>query len=160
MLKKKIWANFQRIIELLTKKIVKKLFKIWSWDPGSGKNPFRIQGSKRHLIPDPDPQHCILACHVLNDSGPDPAHHFNAEWSSLFTLMPSQIRILPFNLTLIGIWNTAINHTNCAIYNNPVNWQHQACHSDRATYNVAELTNLQLPWVAGFPHWKPNVPIN
>jgi hypothetical protein len=35
MLKKKIWANFQRIIELFTKKIVKKLFKIWSWDPGS-----------------------------------------------------------------------------------------------------------------------------
>jgi len=36
VLKKKIWANFQRIIELFTKKIVKKLFKIWSWDPGSG----------------------------------------------------------------------------------------------------------------------------
>ena len=35
VLKKKMWANFQRIIELLTKKIVKKLFKIWSWDPGS-----------------------------------------------------------------------------------------------------------------------------
>jgi hypothetical protein len=47
VLKKKIWANFQRIIELFTKKIVKKLFKIWSWDPGSEirdpeKNPFRI----------------------------------------------------------------------------------------------------------------------
>ena len=49
VLKKKIWANFQRIIELFTKKIVKKLLKIWSWDPGSGirdpgsgKNPFRI----------------------------------------------------------------------------------------------------------------------
>ncbi len=35
VLKKKIWANFQRIIKLFTKKIVKKLFKIWSWDPGS-----------------------------------------------------------------------------------------------------------------------------
>jgi hypothetical protein len=35
VLKKKIWANFQRIIELFTKKIVKKLFKILSWDPGS-----------------------------------------------------------------------------------------------------------------------------
>jgi hypothetical protein len=33
VLKKIIWANFQRIIELFTKKIVKKLFKIWSWDP-------------------------------------------------------------------------------------------------------------------------------
>jgi hypothetical protein len=48
VLKKKIWANFQRIIELFTQKIVKKLFKIWSWDPGS-----RTQGSKRHRIPDP-----------------------------------------------------------------------------------------------------------
>jgi hypothetical protein len=35
VLKKKIWVNFQSIIELFTKKIVKKLLKIWSWDPGS-----------------------------------------------------------------------------------------------------------------------------
>jgi hypothetical protein len=70
-LKKKIWANFQRIMELFTKKIVKKLLKIWSWDPGSGirdpgsgKNLFwipdpRFRGSKstRSRIPDPDPQH-------------------------------------------------------------------------------------------------------
>jgi len=47
VLKKKIWANFQRIIELFTKKIVKKLLKIWSWDPGSGKT---YSGSR---IPDP-----------------------------------------------------------------------------------------------------------
>jgi hypothetical protein len=57
VLNKKIWANFQRIIELFTKKIVKKLFKIWSWDPGSEiRDPekthsgSRIQGSKRHRI--------------------------------------------------------------------------------------------------------------
>jgi hypothetical protein len=61
VLKKKIWANFQRIIELLTKKFFKKLLKIWSWDPGSGKNLFRIPdlGVKKHPIPDPDPQHCL-----------------------------------------------------------------------------------------------------
>jgi hypothetical protein len=35
VLKKKIWANFQRIIELFTQKIVTKLSKIWGWDPGS-----------------------------------------------------------------------------------------------------------------------------
>ncbi len=29
VLKKKIWANFQRIIELFTQKIVTKLSKIW-----------------------------------------------------------------------------------------------------------------------------------
>jgi hypothetical protein len=71
MLKKKIWANFQRIIELSTQKIVTKLSKIWVWDPGPEiRDPektysgSRIQGSKRHRIPDsgsgildPDPQH-------------------------------------------------------------------------------------------------------
>jgi hypothetical protein len=60
VLKKKIWANFQRIKELFTKKIVKKLFKIWSWDrgseirdPGSGKNPFRITDPGVKKAPDP-----------------------------------------------------------------------------------------------------------
>ncbi len=53
-------ANFQRIIELFTKKIAKKLFKIWSWDPGSkirdpgsGKNPFRIPDPGVKKAPDP-----------------------------------------------------------------------------------------------------------
>ncbi len=68
VLKKKIWANFQRILELFTKKIVKKLLKIWSWDPGSEirdpgsrKNLFRIPdpGVKKHPIRDPDSQHCF-----------------------------------------------------------------------------------------------------
>jgi hypothetical protein len=36
VLKKKMWDNFQRIIELFTQKIVTKLSKIWVWDPGSG----------------------------------------------------------------------------------------------------------------------------
>ncbi len=62
VLKKKIWANFQRIIELFTKKIVKKLFKIWSWDPGSEiRDPEKTYsgsripdpGVKKHPIPDP-----------------------------------------------------------------------------------------------------------
>jgi hypothetical protein len=50
LLKKKIWANFQWIIKLFTKKIIKKLFKIWSWDPGSG---IRDPGSGKKPIPDP-----------------------------------------------------------------------------------------------------------
>jgi hypothetical protein len=67
MVKKKVWTNFQRIIELFTQKIVTKFSKIWVWDPGirnpgSGKKPIPdpgswIQGSKRHRIP--DPQHCL-----------------------------------------------------------------------------------------------------
>jgi hypothetical protein len=68
VLKKKIWANFQRVTELFTKKIVKKLLKIWSWDPGSEiRDPEKTYsgsripdpGVKKHPIPDPDPQHCL-----------------------------------------------------------------------------------------------------
>jgi hypothetical protein len=53
MLKKKIWANFQRIIELFSQKIVSKLAEIWVWDPGSGKNLFRIPdpGVKKAPVP-------------------------------------------------------------------------------------------------------------
>jgi hypothetical protein len=54
MLKKKMWANFQRIIELFTQNIVTKLSKICVWDPRSG-----IQGFKRQRIPDPDQLYCF-----------------------------------------------------------------------------------------------------
>jgi hypothetical protein len=60
VLKKKIWANFQRNIELFTKKIVKKLLKIWSWDPGSEirdpKKPIPDPGVKKA----PEPGSAIL----------------------------------------------------------------------------------------------------
>jgi hypothetical protein len=48
MLKKKIWAKFQRIIEVFTPKIVTKLSKIWVWDPRSGirKKPILDPGSR------------------------------------------------------------------------------------------------------------------
>jgi hypothetical protein len=57
VLKKKMWANFQRIIEFFTKKIVKKLLKIWSWDPGSGiRDPgSEVPGSRIRKKPIPDP---------------------------------------------------------------------------------------------------------
>jgi hypothetical protein len=44
---------------LTPKKFVTKLSEIWVWDPGCGKNSSRIQVSKKHRIPEPDPQHCI-----------------------------------------------------------------------------------------------------
>ncbi len=55
VLKKKIWANFQRIIELFTKKIVKKLLKIWSWDPGSEirDSEKTYSGSRGQKAPNP-----------------------------------------------------------------------------------------------------------
>jgi hypothetical protein len=63
MLKKKI--SYLRITELFTQKFVTNLPKIWVWDPGSEiQDPektfsgslIRVQGSKRHRIPDLDPQ--------------------------------------------------------------------------------------------------------
>jgi len=52
MLKKKIWPNFPRIIEVFTQKIVTKPSKIWVWDPGSG---IRDPGSGKNLFRIPDP---------------------------------------------------------------------------------------------------------
>ncbi len=46
VLKKKIWASLQRIIELFTQKIVTKLSKIWVWDPGSWKIYSGSRGQK------------------------------------------------------------------------------------------------------------------
>jgi hypothetical protein len=66
MLKKKIWANFQRIVEVFTQKIFNMLSNIWVEirDPRSGirKKPIPDPGSRGQKgtgsrIPDPDPQH-------------------------------------------------------------------------------------------------------
>jgi hypothetical protein len=68
MLKKKIWANFQRIVEVFTQKIFNMVSNIWVWDPGSEirKNLFRIldpgsRGQKGTGSLIPDPQHCSVA---------------------------------------------------------------------------------------------------
>ncbi len=45
MLKKKIWDNFQRIIEFFTQKIATQLSKMWVWDPRSG--------IRKKTLPDP-----------------------------------------------------------------------------------------------------------
>ncbi len=62
MVKKKIWTNFQRILELFTLKIVIMLSKygVGIRDPEKTFSGSRIQGLKRHRIPDPDPQHCKI----------------------------------------------------------------------------------------------------
>ncbi len=73
MLKKKIWANFQRITELFTQKIVTKLSKIWAWDPRSGirKKPIPDPGVKKA----PDPVSRIRN----SDPDPDPAQNLDAD---------------------------------------------------------------------------------
>jgi hypothetical protein len=53
MLKKKFWANFQRIIKLFTQKLAPSFPKIWVWDQGSGKNLFRIPDPGVKKAPDP-----------------------------------------------------------------------------------------------------------
>jgi hypothetical protein len=55
MLKEKIWANFQRIVEVFTQKIYNMLSNIWVWDPRSGirKNLFRIPDPGVKKAPDP-----------------------------------------------------------------------------------------------------------
>jgi hypothetical protein len=53
MLKKKIWANFQRIVEVFTQKIFNMLSNIWVWDRRSGKNLFRIPDPGVKKAPDP-----------------------------------------------------------------------------------------------------------
>jgi len=58
MLKKKIWASFQRIIEHFTQKLVTTLSKNMGLgseirDPGSGKNQFRIPDPGVKKAPDP-----------------------------------------------------------------------------------------------------------
>jgi hypothetical protein len=53
MLKKKIWPNFLRIIEVFTQNVVTKPSKIWVWDPGSGKNLLRIPDPGVKKAPDP-----------------------------------------------------------------------------------------------------------
>ena len=56
---KKFAIIFKESQNFLLKKLSLSSKKIRTWDPGSGKNLFRIPGSKRHRIPDPDPQHCL-----------------------------------------------------------------------------------------------------
>jgi hypothetical protein len=57
MVRKEVLTNFQRIIELLTQKIVTKLknmgLRSGIRDPEKTFSGSRIQGSKRHRIPDP-----------------------------------------------------------------------------------------------------------
>ncbi len=66
----KIWAAFQRIIELFTQKFVTKLLKIWVWDPGSRKNLFRIPDPGPGVKKAPDPGSGSATLPVCGGGGP------------------------------------------------------------------------------------------
>jgi hypothetical protein len=77
LLKKKIWANFQRIIELFMQKIVIKLSKILFWDPGSEirdpEKPIPDPGSRGQKAPDPGSGSATLRDTVSHVDISDPA---------------------------------------------------------------------------------------
>jgi hypothetical protein len=71
MMKKKIWANFQRIIELFTQKLSPSFEKYGFGirDPRSWirKKPIHDQkGVKKAPEPGSDPQHGLLGCGVAH----------------------------------------------------------------------------------------------
>ncbi len=81
----KNFGQFSKNYRTLYPKIVTKLSKIWVWDPGSEiRDPektfsgSRIQGSKRHRIPDPicntgwNQGFSRFFCWLMEESGPDP----------------------------------------------------------------------------------------
>jgi hypothetical protein len=69
---KKIWASFQRIIELFTHKFATNLSKIWVWDSGSEirdleKNLFRIQDPGPGVKKATYPGSHIRICNTVKD---------------------------------------------------------------------------------------------
>jgi hypothetical protein len=60
---KKIWGNFQRILELFTHKIATKLSKIWVWGSEIRKKTYTGSDHGVKKAPDPGsgPQHCCFA---------------------------------------------------------------------------------------------------
>jgi hypothetical protein len=87
MLKKKIWVNFQRIIEVFTQKIVTKLSKIWGLGSGG-------PGVKKA----PDPGSATLVSTVRR------AH------SSLVSLVVIKVPSSPVMLDAIGINDAKHGH--------------------------------------------------
>jgi hypothetical protein len=59
LVKEKIWANLQRIIELSTQKLALSSQKYGFRFRDTEKKADPDPGVKRHRIPEPDPQHCF-----------------------------------------------------------------------------------------------------
>jgi hypothetical protein len=100
VLKKKIWANFQRIIELFTQKIVTKLSKIWIWDPGSGiqKKPIPDPGVKKAPDPGSGPATLKFSRHGPVHLSPVTWPQAIRYWYSLTPLMHIVAQLRPIDL--------------------------------------------------------------
>ncbi len=86
VLKKKIWANFQRILELFTHKIVTKLSKVWVWDPG-----FRGQKGTGSATP------CFLTWLKLpgfTQNDKKVCKNYTDQWMYILTGFPTGLSIL------------------------------------------------------------------
>ncbi len=93
--RKKIWADFQRIIELFAQKIVTKLSSLGSGirDPGSGKNLFRIPDPGVKKAPDPGSGSATLLLWVIFALlDPDPESEYESGSTNLI-VSGSKIRI-------------------------------------------------------------------
>jgi hypothetical protein len=88
MLKKKIWAIFQRIIELFTPKIVTKLSKIWVWDPGSKiRDPEKTYSGSG--IPDPGVKKASDPGSGSASLGPSTGRVLNCSHTNVLHLSPA-----------------------------------------------------------------------
>ena len=92
---KKIDPIFQELLKFLPKKLSPspQKYEFGIRDPEKTYSGSRIQGSKRHRIPDPDPQHCRYLYAMLRIRDVYPGSSFFPIPDPWYELSPSQIRI-------------------------------------------------------------------
>ncbi len=121
---KKIWPNFQRIIELFTQKVVTKPSKYGFGirDPEKTYSGSRNQGSKRHRIP--DPQHCCVCAeterlwrNTRRDSRLTPGtSRMSSDFSST-TFSPPEGELILFN-RILPTWQTSVRYFFIHLHSN------------------------------------------
>jgi hypothetical protein len=82
MLKKKIWADFQRIVEVFTQKIFKcsQIYGFGIRDPRSGKNLFRIPDPGAKKASDPGSGSATLVLGIILSSSIFRSDDFSANF--------------------------------------------------------------------------------
>ncbi len=108
------------------KKIVTKLSKVWIRDPEKTNSGSRIQGSKRHRILDPDPQHCSWICiwikltkslwiRIHNTDYPA-SYRYLLGWysvSSIFSVGSISPTICDNSFSVVTVPNGSVSPCNC-----------------------------------------------